>query len=338
MSMEPGAAEIASPQTAEEVAAITGRSPLRIAWDRLRTDPVAIICMLVIALIVLLTAFAPLVCKIFGVEYTGQGIRTRYLYSMGVDTGWPRIGPPFNGFTWDAPLGIQPQTGRDLLAMWLYGGRTSLLIATIATVGSTVIGVVVGLVAGFATGIFDTIVNFIIDLFLSFPFILGALALSATILANPTFARNEQLLGRASFFVVVGVLTAFGWMGLARLVRGEVLALREREFVQASQVLGAGRGRILFKEVLPNLAAPIIISISLGLPAYVSAEAALSFLGIGLQGSAQSWGKTVNSAQGYFDTYPLYLWAPVIGIMVLVLALNLLGDAVRDALDPKTRR
>ena len=122
-----------------------------------------------------------------------------------------------------------------------------------------------------------------------------------------------------------------------RLVRGEVLSLREREFVQAARVIGVPTRRILFKELLPNLIAPIIVSISLGLPAFVTAEAGLAFLGIGVVG-VPSWGQTINKAVNFFNTYPLYLYAPVLGILVLVMALNLLGDAVRDAFDPKTRR
>ena len=139
---------------------------------------------------------------------------------------------------------------------------------------------------------------------------------------------------RLAFFAV---LSMFGWMGVARLIRGEVLSLREREFVQAARVIGMPTGRILVKELLPNLVAPIVISVSLMLPAYVAAEAGLAYLGIGVT-SGISWGQTINNTVPHFETYPLYLWEPVVGIVALVLALNLLGDAVRDALDPKTRR
>jgi peptide/nickel transport system permease protein len=126
-------------------------------------------------------------------------------------------------------------------------------------------------------------------------------------------------------------------MSTARLVRGEVLSLREREFVLAARVLGMPTYRVLIKELMPNLAAPIIISISLMLPAFVAAEAGLAFLGIGVT-SGQSWGQTIAKAVKYFEQYPLYLWEPLIGVVLLVLSLNLLGDAIRDALDPKTRR
>jgi peptide/nickel transport system permease protein len=129
----------------------------------------------------------------------------------------------------------------------------------------------------------------------------------------------------------------FGWLQLARLIRGQVLTLREREFIQAAQVIGVPTRRILFKELLPNMVAPIVVSISLTLPSFVAAEAGLSYLGIGLTGTP-SLGQTIVRAQPSFQTYPLYLWVPVITVMVLVVALNLLGDSVRDAFDPKTRR
>lgn len=136
---------------------------------------------------------------------------------------------------------------------------------------------------------------------------------------------------------MVSVLTIFGWMGMARLIRGQVLGLREHEFIQSAQVIGVPTRQILFKELLPNVIAPIVISISLALPGFVALEGGLSYLGIGITG-APSWGQTISGAANYYDTYPLYLWPPVLGVAVLVLSLNLLGDAIRDAFDPKTRR
>ncbi|MBA2443952.1 MAG: ABC transporter permease, partial [Nocardioidaceae bacterium] len=151
------------------------------------------------------------------------------------------------------------------------------------------------------------------------------------------FATEPQALARASLFALVTVLVVFGWMGLARLIRGQVLSLREREFVQAAQVIGVPTRRILFKELLPNLIAPIVVSVSLSLPGYVAAEAGLSYLGIGVTGTP-SLGQTILRAQPFYQNYPLFLWAPVVAVMVLVVSLNLLGDSVRDAFDPKTRR
>jgi peptide/nickel transport system permease protein len=248
---------------------------------------------------------------------------------------YPAFGPPDRAFTWDAPLGIAPNTGDDNLAEWFYGARTSLAVATISTVAATLIGIVIGLIAGFSRGWLDRVVSYVIDVFLSLPFILVALALAPIIVSR--FGTQPDRLETVQFVALLLVLSLFGWMTLARLIRGEVLSLREREFVQAARVIGVPTRSILFKELLPNLVAPIVVSISLGLPAFVTAEAGLAYLGIGVVG-IPSWGQTVNRAVDFFNTYPLYLYAPVIGITVLVIALNLLGDAVRDAFDPKTRR
>jgi ABC-type dipeptide/oligopeptide/nickel transport system permease subunit len=153
------------------------------------------------------------------------------------------------------------------------------------------------------------------------------------------FQKPGQLdtLYKVQFFALVAILTIFGWMGMTRLIRGQVLSLREREFVQAAQVMGVPTRRILFKELLPNLVAPIVVATSLALQGLITAEAGLSFLGIGINGYP-SLGQTIADAQQYWEQYPLYLWAPVLTISILVVALNLLGDSIRDAFDPKTRR
>jgi ABC-type dipeptide/oligopeptide/nickel transport system permease subunit len=233
------------------------------------------------------------------------------------------------------PLGLTPNTAYDNLSRLVYGLRVSLGVALGATFFSTIIGIVMGLMGGFARGWLDRVISFTIDLFLSFPFILGALALAPIITSH--FATDEDKLKWVQFFSLIAVLVIFGWMYLARLIRGQVLSLREREFVQAAQVLGAPTRRILFKELLPNLIAPIVVSISLTMPGYVAAEAGLSFLGIGITGFP-SLGQTILRASDYYDLYPLYLYVPVFAVTILVVSLNLLGDSVRDAFDPRTRR
>jgi peptide/nickel transport system permease protein len=316
-----------SPATKE----VAGKSPSRIALERLRHDKIALTCVGVVLFFVLVAIFAPVICKIFGVELrAAPGLEV-----IDPITRYGKFGPPDHGFSWKAPLGVAPGTGNDLLAEWVYGCRTSLEVATLATFITTVIGIVVGLVAGFATGWLDRVITFVVDVFLSFPFILGALTLAPIIVGR--FAEDEQALDKAQFWAIIGVLSFFGWMTLARLLRGEVLSLREREFVQAARVIGVPTRQILFKELLPNLTAPIIVSVSLGLPAFVSAEAGLAYLGIGLT-SRPSWGQTIDRAVGDFENYPQWLWPPLLGVVFLVLALNLLGDAIRDAFDPKTRR
>jgi peptide/nickel transport system permease protein len=309
---------------------VAGRSPTRIALDRLKKDKIAMTCLVIVLIFVLIAVFAPVLTHLFGVELDGGDPVT--------DTdafNYPVIGPPDHGFTWEAPLGLAPNSGDDNLAEWFYGARTSLAVATISTVVATLIGVVMGLVAGFARGWLDRVVSYVIDVFLSLPFILVALALAPIIVSR--FGNQPQRLELVQFVSLLAVLSFFGWMTLARLIRGEVLSLREREFIQAARVIGVPTRSILFKELLPNLVAPIVVSISLALPTFVTAEAGLAYLGIGVVG-IPSWGQTVNKAVDFFNTYPLYLYAPVVGITVLVIALNLLGDAVRDAFDPKTRR
>ncbi|HWJ82673.1 MAG TPA: ABC transporter permease [Nocardioides sp.] len=315
----------------DERKGIAGRSPARIAFDRLRKDWVAVVCFVVILFFVVIAVFAPLLENLFGVSTDTVLASTR----VDLVTGLPKIGPPNHGFDPSHPFGVAPADGTDNLAVWMRGCRTSLLLALVATVGSTIIGVVLGLMAGFMGGVVDAIISFVIDLFLTFPFLLAALSVAPIL--NERYATEPEKLGNVSFYVLIGILVFFGWMYVARLVRGEALALREREFVKAARVIGVPTRQILFKEILPNLLAPIIVSISLGLPSYVALEAGLSYLGIGVTGR-ESWGVTINTATKYWETYPLYLIEPVLGIAILVVALNLLGDAIRDAFDPKTRR
>jgi ABC-type dipeptide/oligopeptide/nickel transport system permease subunit len=309
--------------------AIAGKSPTRIALERLRSDKVAVISASIILIFVLLALFAPLISKAWGVQPEGASA------SEFVLNGLPKVGPPLHGFIWSHPFGVDPNTGNDLFARWLYGARLSLGIALTTTILTTIIGITVGLISGFSRGFLDRILSFFVDFFLAFPFLLGALAITPMI--NHKFADSPDKLVWAQIGALIFVLTILGWMPMARLIRGQVLGLREREFIQSAEVIGVPTRQILFKELLPNMTAPIIIAVSLALPAFVAAEAGLSFLGIGITG-APSWGQTINNASNYYDTYPLYLWPPVVGVAVLVLTLNLLGDSIRDAFDPKTRR
>jgi peptide/nickel transport system permease protein len=310
---------------------IAGKSPTRIALGRLRKDRIAMLCLLVVIFFVLIAVGAPLWCDLFGVSTDTVQASTR----VDLVTGLPLTGPPNHGFDPNHPFGVAPATGNDNLAYWIYGCRTSLFLAFVATLASVIIGVALGLVAGFAGGFWDSVITFFTDLFLTLPFLLAALAI-APIIAD-RFDTNVELYNKMTFWTLVLILVAFGWMGMTRLIRGEVLSLREREFIKAARVIGVPTRRILTREVLPNLIAPIVVTISLLLPGFVAAEAGLSFLGIGVQGQP-SWGQTIATATKYWETYPLFLWQPVIGIAVLVVAMNLLGDAIRDAFDPKTRR
>lgn len=311
---------------------IQSASPARISLRRLRRDKVAVTCGGIILVIVLLALFAPVICGLWGISTAANSPATNLDPLAG---NLPRIGPPLHGFTLAHPLGLSPIDASDNLANLLYGMRTDLGIALVATVLSTVIGVVLGLISGFSRGAADRVITFFTDTFLCFPFILGALALAPII--DDRFASHPSLLAVAQISSLVLILVIFGWMGLTRLIRGYVITLREQEFIQAAQVAGLRTWHILRRELLPNLVAPIVISVSLTLPSYVGIAAGLSFLGIGITG-APSLGQTIANAVPYFQSYPLFLYSPVAVLAVIVLSLNLLGDSVRDAFDPRTRR
>lgn len=319
-----------------EVREIAGRSPLQIAFSRLLRDKVAMVSLAVVVFFALVAVFAPLIAHLLHVDLETQSTcEVTDCNAASYGYGLPLKGPPLHGFDPHHPFGIAPADGSDNLAYWLYGARNSLFIATMATIISTVIGLALGLIAGYAGGVVDRAISFVTDLFLAVPYILAALSLAPIL--DERFAIHPALQAKVTFWSLIGILSALGWMYLARLMRGEVLSLREREYVDAARLIGMPTRRILVREILPNLVAPIVVSLSLGLPAYVTAEAGLAFLGIGIVGKP-SWGQTIDQATNWWQRYPLYLWEPVIGIVLLVVALNLLGDSIRDALDPKTRR
>ncbi len=314
---------------------ISGKSPMQIALSRLARDKIAVVCALVVLFFIICAVFAGVISKLFGVSLE-SGLASQYVDGLNSGLPKPEMGPPNGPFTWDHPMGVAPRTGDDNMAYWLYGCRVSLMISTGATMFASIVGISIGLLAGFLGGAVDKILSFFIDMFLTIPFLLAALTIAPILSERFNTSDNYATIQMIS---LVTVLSIFGWMGIARLIRGEVLSLREREFVQAARVMGMPTSRILVKELLPNLAAPIIISISLMLPAFVALEAGLAFLGIGVT-SGISWGQIILKASNptFFREYPQYLLQPMLGIVALVLSLNLLGDAIRDALDPKTRR
>jgi peptide/nickel transport system permease protein len=297
--------------------------------DRLRQDRVAVVCASIVLFFILIAILAPVLTKLEG------GDVGTFNPDLVDEFGFPTIG--VNAQHW---FGVEPKTGRDNFARWVYGARPSLIVAFSATLFGTVVGVVAGLLAGFLGGWTDRVISWIVDFVLSLPYLLFAIALVPIVesMRGGSFNLTPDQQASTRFYVLIFVLSFFGWAGLARIIRGEVLSLREREFVLAAKAIGVPTRQVLFKELLPNLVAPIVISASLSLPAYVTAEAGLSFLGVGLVEPIPSWGQTISVATNWFKAYPLFLWLPVIGITALVLAMALLGDAVRDAFDPKTRR
>ncbi len=315
----------------------TGRSPGQVAWDRLKKDKVAVVCSIIILFFILVAIFAPFLYSLQAVDPTTGAKADPYtIHSVLVDLN----GFPYGGMSSAHWLGVEKGVGRDLFARWAVGARPSLVIGFVAAGLSTIIGVTMGLLAGYLGGIVDRVITWLIDFFLSLPLLL--LVVATVPIVELRFGERGSLSAQETsdirFWLIIVILVLFGWMGLARLVRGEVVGLREREFVQAARAIGVPTRQILFKEILPNLVGPIIVSASIAVPAYITAEATLSFLGAGLVEPTASWGRTIADAQNSFQSYPLWLWPPVIGISLLVLALSLLGDSIRDAFDPSTRR
>jgi len=307
------------------------KSPTQIALARLRKDKVAMVCLGIFLFFAAIAIFAPLLARLEGQDPNTlhQDLLDQY--------GLPTISA--NSEHW---FGVEPRLGRDLFARWVYGARPSLIVACSVTVITGIVGVIMGLMAGFLGGWVDRIISWIIDFVLSLPYLLFAIAVPAVLLTiflgGDSSEAGTSEVTKARFASLILVLSFFGWASLARLIRGEVFSLREREFIAAAKVLGVPTRKVLFKELLPNLVAPIIISTSLALPTYIVAEAGLTFLGVGLVEPTPSWGLTIAYATTYYRADPIYLWLPVIAISILVLALSLLGDSIRDAFDPRTRR
>jgi len=330
MTIASQSADVASTPAAAGSLDIAGRSPSQIAWARLKRDKVGMISLVVIVITLILAVFAPLITRLLGLdplephnELIGDG-------------GLPK-GFLHSGISSEHLLGVEPGIGRDILARLLYGARISLLVAGLGTLLTVILGVTAGLIAGYLGGRTDRLLGRLMDLVLSFPQLILLISLSPIILQllNDKFGLTGNA-ARITFLILV--FGIFGWPYLARIVRGQVLSLREREFVEAAVSIGASTRRILIKEMLPNLWVPIIVYASLLLPTYIAAEAALSFLGVGIGEPTPTWGKMLSDSVAYYTVDPLYLFIPGTALLIVVLAFNLLGDSVRDALDPRAGR
>ena len=290
-------------------AAIQGRSPWYLASRRLRQDRVAMISLVVIVLITLMAVFAPVTTALTGhppnEQYRDIGLTPDGLPVAPSSTFW---------FGTD-------DLGRDIFVRIAYGARISLLVGVVATAMTVFIGVVVGLAAGYLGGAVDTILARLIDVILSVPFLLVAIALVSIV--GP------------SLLVTVLVIGFFSWASVARIVRGQVLSLREREFIEAARSLGASDTRIMFVDVMPNVLAPVIVYASLLVPVVIVVEATLSFLGLGLPPPTADWGGMISSAQNYYTTAWWFVFFPGAALLITTLAFNLFGDGVRDAFNPR---
>jgi ABC-type dipeptide/oligopeptide/nickel transport system permease subunit len=356
---------------------IAARSPLRLFWARFRADHVAIASLGVIALLILLALFAPLIVKLVGSPgpyVPDPGAHDSFGDPTGPRTSalWPFIlvaagtllaaasrSLPWRGLrrrAWLVILGVAlvaavalaigywpsarhlfgvDKEYRDVFARVLYGARVSLEVALIATGLSMVIGVTLGMLAGYFRGWVDTVISRLIDVLLAFPILLLAIGLAAAC------KLGRGCLGgllQPGLTVVIAVIAFVNWTYIARIVRGQVLSLREKEFVEAARSLGASNRRVLFREILPNLVAPIIVYSTLIIPQNVLFEAALSYLGVGVQFPQASWGAMLADASTIFDTAWWYMVFPGLALLLTVLAFNLLGDGLQDALNPRVTR
>lgn len=310
-------------------AGIEGKSPKQLAWMRFRQDRWAIAALWVVGFYVFVAAFAPVICAVLSIS--PYRLDTDALNDFGLPRG------SFGGVSADHWLGVEPGTGRDILARLMYGARVSLLVGFLATFLTTTLGVVIGVISGYKRGKIDAVVGRITELTLAFPSFLLIISLT-----RPLTQRLEAMGvpegNPARLTYIILVLGAFGWVYTARIVRGQTLSLREREFVEAAKASGAGTRHIVFKQLMPNLWAPVIVTVSLALPGYVATESTLSFLGLGMLPPASSWGAMLGDSVRYYRADPTYLFIPGVALIILVLAFNVLGDAIRDALDPKTDR
>ena len=314
---EPG---LPPPTAGQEIAA---RSPLELFWRRFRDDRVALVAGGLIVVLVLVAIFAPLLVKAFGLP----GPNTQNVQAL------DQFGSPA-GPGGGHPFGVD-DLGRDVLARVFYGARVSLEVAFISTGAAVTVGTVVGMLAGFYRGWVDTVLSRTMDVFLAFPVLLLAIGLaSACTLGKGCLGGLIQ----PGLPVLIVVIALASWPYIGRIIRGQVLSIREKEFIEAARSLGASNRRIIFKEVLPNLVAPIIVYSSLVLPTNVLFEAALSYLGVGVRPPTASWGEMIADATPIFDTAWWYMVFPGAALVLTVLAFNLVGDGLQDALNPRSDR
>ena len=305
-------------------AAIEGRSLGRIAWLRLRRDKVAMAGLVIVVLLILVAVFGP---------FFVQNPNT--YHANLINPTFSRPNGPLGGISLAHPLGVEPITGRDMLARIVVGARYSLLIGFLATLLAVIIGTVMGVIAAFFGGWVDSVIARTMDIFLAFPLLVFAIALVGVI-PGSAFGLSGNTLRVALLVFIIGF---FAWPYMGRIIRGQTLSLREREFVDAARSLGARGPYIMFRELLPNLVGPILVYATLLIPTNILFEAALDYLGVGLIPPTPSWGQMLSNAvsQGFFQVDPMYMIIPGVAIFITVMAFNLFGDGLRDALDPRSR-
>jgi peptide/nickel transport system permease protein len=285
-------------------------------WSTLRRDRAAMVGLVLVVAALLVAAFAPWIASING--------DNPYSYHDAALAGDGSPRGAFGGVSSQHWFGVEPLTGRDLFAIVVYGARTSILVGLSATVLAVTIGVLVGSSGALFGGWYDRILSRGTDVLLGFPSLIFMIALGA--FAPPAIPRAV---------LIVAVIGLFGWPGIARVVRSQSLSLMQRNYVSASRAMGAGSWHVLRRHLLPNLAGTIIVFATITIPANIGAEAALAFLGLGVPPPTPSWGRTISSAVAWIASDPWYLLAPAGALFLVTFAFNLLGDGLRDALDPR---
>jgi len=301
---------------------ISARSPWALFWRRFRQDRVAMVSAVFIIFLILVAIFAPLIVKLLGLP--GPSVQNPNL----TDAFGTPLGPSAAH-----PFGVDP-LGEDVMSRVIYGTRVSLAVGIIGTFLATVVGVSMGLLAGFYRGGVDTLLSRLADIVLSFPILLLGIGIAAACAVNGCLGGLIQ----PGVQVIIAIIVIAGWTYIYRITRGQVLSLREKEFVEAARSLGASNKRIMFREILPNLVAPIIVYASLLIPTNILFEAGLSFLGVGVKPPTASWGQMIADASSNFTAVWWYMVFPGAALLLTVLAFNLVGDGLQDALNPKADR
>jgi ABC-type dipeptide/oligopeptide/nickel transport system permease subunit len=298
---------------------ITTTRPFGLFWERLRSDRIALIAFAFLMIVVLAAVFAGPITRLVAHPPNAQ-YTDRLDQTFGIPTG------P----SWDFLFGVDT-VGSDVFARVLYGARVSLTVAIVGTGIALLIGTTLGILAGYYRGIVDTVISRTVDVMLAFPLLLLALGIGSACSLGQGCAGG---LIQPGMTTVIGIIVLFSWTYFARLARGQVLSLREKEFVESARATGAGDLSILLREILPNLVTPIVVYAALVIPQTILLEAALSYLGVGINPPQASWGQMIAQAAPLFESAWWYFLFPGLALMLTVLAFNLLGEALRDALDP----
>ncbi|WP_431983740.1 ABC transporter permease [Streptomyces qinglanensis] len=312
---------------------LAGRSPGRLMWMRFKRDRTGVISACIVLAFFLIAALAPVIAKLYGKDpYTRYGqLRTGLLN----ENFYPV--KPNGGMDGEFWFGLEPGLGRDVFTQLIYGIRTSLSLAVVITLLSVFTAILIGVAGGYFGGKVDYFLGRFTDLMMSFPNQLFFVAFTPVVAALLVDPRDEMPTWLRAC-VLIYVMWLLGWMTLARLLRGQTLSLREREFIEAAKVAGTPPGRIVRKELLPNLVTPILVQATYMLPNNVTAIAGLSFLGVGLQEPTPDWGRMFATGAEIYQSDITYMFFPGGAMVIFILAFNLLGDSVRDAFDPKSGR